>query len=158
MLNDLSTYLRGFNRSLHAIQAAIIVVLDNDDRDVNRFRIELESIATQNKITVDHVFCIAVEEIEAWMLGDEIAILSAYPKARAQILHSYRQDSICGTWEVLADVVYPGGIDKLKKECSSYIEIGKIKAEWAKNIGIHMILIQINHLVLNFLFQKLKNA
>ena len=36
LLNDLSTYLRGFNRSLHAIQAAIIVVLDNDDRDVKR--------------------------------------------------------------------------------------------------------------------------
>lgn len=77
LLNDLATYLRGFNKSLQHIRAAIIVVLDNDDRDIDAFSSELESVAVYNKITIDHVFCIAVEEVEAWLLGDEKALLAA---------------------------------------------------------------------------------
>lgn len=138
LLNDLATYLRGFNRSLQNMPAAIVVVMDNDDRDTAAFAAELDRVAVQNRITIDHVFCIAVEEMEAWLLGDERAILAAYPNARLSHLHAYEQDSICGTWEVLADVVYPGGRAKMKKACQAYGEIGKIKCEWAANIGSHM--------------------
>lgn len=138
LLNDLATYMRGFNRSFQNYAAVIVVVLDNDNRDTDAFREELEKVAQQNMITVDHIFCIAVEEVEAWLLGDEAAILAAYPHAKNQALHSYVQDSICGTWEVLANVVYPGGCDKMKKTCQAYGEIGKLKTEWAKNIGQYM--------------------
>lgn len=138
LLNDLATYLRGFNRSLYRIPSVIIVVVDNDDRNTEGFRKELEEVAQKNMIVVDHVFCIAVEEVEAWLLGDEQALLTAYPQAKLHILHSYIQDSICGTWEVLADVVYPGGRQKMQKEHLSFIEIGRLKSEWAKNIGIYM--------------------
>lgn len=138
LLNDLATYLRGFNKSLQNFPAVIVVVLDNDDHNPDAFRKELEQVAQQNMITTDHIFCIAVEEVEAWLLGDEAAILAAYPHAKTQPLHSYVQDSICGTWEVLADVVYPGGCAKLKRNCQSYGEIGKLKTEWAKNIGQYM--------------------
>ncbi len=138
LLNDLATYLRGFNKSLQNISAAIVVVVDNDDRDTAEFAAELHRVAEQNCITTDHVFCIAVEEMEAWLLGDERAILAAYPDAKAAHLRSYEQDSICGTWEVLADVVYPGGLAKMKKNCQAYGEIGKLKCEWAANIGRHM--------------------
>lgn len=138
MLNDLTTYLRGFNKSLQYISSVIIVVLDNDTRNTEEFLVELNRVAQQNMIAVDHVFCIAVEEVEAWLLGDEAAILAAYPLAKIQQLHTYVQDSICDTWEILADVVYPGGVSKLKKECSTYIEIGKCKSEWAQKIGNHM--------------------
>lgn len=138
LLNDLATYLRGFNKSLQYIPAVIFVVVDNDTRNTDEFLAELNQVAQQNMIAVDHVFCIAIEEVEAWLLGDETAILAAYPLAKIQQLHTYVQDSICGTWEVLADVVYPGGVSKLKKECSTYIEIGKCKSEWAQKIGSHM--------------------
>lgn len=138
LLNDLATYLRGFNKSLQKFPAVIIVVLDNDDRNTEKFKLELEDVARKNMIFVDHVFCIAVEEVEAWLLGDERALLAAYPEAKIQILHAYVQDSICGTWEVLADAVYPDGSQKLHKEHVSFMEIGKLKAEWARNIGIHM--------------------
>ena len=138
LLNDLTTYLRGFNKSLQYIPAVIIVVLDNDTRNTEEFLNELNQVAIQNMIRIDHVFCIAIEEVEAWLLGDESAILAAYPTAKLQPLHTYVQDSICGTWEVLADIVYPGGVSKLKKECPTYIEIGKCKNEWAQKIGIHM--------------------
>ena len=138
LLNDLATYLRGFNKRLQNISAAIVVVLDNDDRDTEKFKHELEDVARKNMILMDYIFCIAVEEVEAWLLGDEQALLSAYPKAKIQVLRTYVQDSICGTWEVLADAVYPGGSQKLHKEHFSFMEISKLKAEWARNIGIHM--------------------
>ena len=140
LLNDLATYLKGFSKSLQNIQAAIIVVLDNDDRDTNNFQRQLREIAEQNEIKTDHVFCIAVEEVEAWLLGDEEAVKAAYPSAKLQVLHSYVQDSICGTWEVLADTVYPGGLAKFRKNCPTYVDVGKYKTIWAKEIGIHMII------------------
>lgn len=138
LLNDLATYLAGFSRSLVGIDAAVFIVLDNDDRDPAVFRAELEAVALSRMITIDHVFCLAIEEMEAWFLGDEAALLQAYPNAKIAALRSYEQDSICGTWEVLADAVYPGGCRKLKKENPSYTGIGKVKNEWAKKIGQFM--------------------
>lgn len=138
LLNDLATYMRGFNKSLQNFPAAIVVVLDNDTRNTQEFLNELQTVADQNMIVVDHVFCIAVEEVEAWLLGDERAILAAYPSVKTQIIRTYTQDSICGTWEILADAVYPGGITRFKKDCPTFVEVGRYKYEWAKNIGAHM--------------------
>ena len=45
-------------------------------------------------------------------------------------------DEICGTWERLADIVYPGGASTLKEK--GHQEIGKMKSEWAVNIGQHI--------------------
>ena len=136
LLNDLATYMRGFCKSLQHIEASLFVVLDNDDRNTKVFRSELESVAQQNQISMDYVFCIAIEEVEAWLLGDRIAIENAYPHLNNQILKHYVQDSICGTWELLANVVHKGGLSKLKN--ASFHEIGRLKCEWAKNIGQYM--------------------
>lgn len=138
LLNDLTTYLRGFNKKLTGIDATIVVMLDNDERCTDAFRKELEEIIINNNITVDHILAIAVEEMEAWLLGDINALYEAYPNAKKNIVLSYKQDSICGTWETLANAIYPGGLVKMKKECPTYIEKGKIKAEWAARIGKHM--------------------
>ncbi len=116
------------------------MVLDNDTRDTEKFRAELNEISVKHRIEVDHVYCIAVEEAEAWLLGDEDALIKAYPAAKMQSLRMYEQDSICGTWEILADVVYPGGSVKMKKDCPTYMEIGKYKSEWARRIGEYMSL------------------
>ena len=156
LLNDLATYLRGFNRSLQGIPAAIVVVLDNDDRQGEAFREELENVARQNMILADHVFCIAVEEVEAWLLGDQKALTAAYPAARSQVLREYVQDSICGTWEVLADAIYPGGIARIKKNHLSYMEIGRLKSEWARQIGIHMDLQNNASPSFNYFIQEIK--
>lgn len=138
LLTDLPQYLRAFDASLKGIEACIIIVLDNDTRDTKLFEQELESQARRAMISIDHVFCIAVEEMEAWLLGDEKALFKAYPYAREGKYKEYIQDSICGTWEILADVVFKGGIKKFKKECPTYREVGKYKAEWAEQIGTHM--------------------
>ena len=135
LLNDLAIYMRGFNKSLQGMDSVLVIVVDNDDRIPDEFIRELEGVASCNQINIDYAFCIAIEEIEAWLLGDEKALLEAYPSARVSVLHNYIQDSICGTWEVLADVLYKGGYDKLKQNSSSYAEIGKVKCEWADRIG-----------------------
>lgn len=54
LLNDLATYLRGFNRSLQNIPAAIFIVLDNDDRDTGEFRQQMEDVAPKNMIQIDN--------------------------------------------------------------------------------------------------------
>lgn len=156
LLNDLATYLRGFNKSLQSFPSVIVVVLDNDDHNTQELQDSLESVATQNMIDVDHVFCIAVEEVEAWLLGDESAITAAYPNVKLPVLHSYEQDSICGTWEKLADAIYPGGYAKLIKNAVSYAEIGRIKAEWSKNIGAYMEFDSNKSPSFNFFFSEIK--
>lgn len=137
LLNDLPMYLRAFNKVLRDMRdSVLIIVLDNDKRDVRQFREELNDVAVFNNISCDYVFCIAVKELEAWMLGDEEAIKEAYPDAKMQHIKRYYQDGICETWEVLADIVYPHGHAKLKKNAGgSYSLIGKMKCEWADKIG-----------------------
>lgn len=138
LLNDLATYLRGFQRSLQGLDAIQVIVLDNDDHDPGIFLKELEEVAKKNSISMDHLFCLAVEEVEAWLLGDEMAIQKAYPAYKKNVLHSYEQDEICGTWELLADVIFKGGIREIRRRKMSYMEIGKLKSEWADRIGEYM--------------------
>jgi hypothetical protein len=137
LLNDLPMFLRAFDKILQSMDhAALFVVLDNDKRDTETFKKQLEEVAQNNMVLADHVFCIAVKEMEAWLLGDMSAIEAAYPNSKKTIACRYEQDGICDTWEVLADMVYPGGLKKLKKLAGfSYYEMGKAKAEWADAIG-----------------------
>lgn len=137
LLNNLHIYLRGFDKSLSSMEhAAIIVVLDNDQREIETFRHDLEQVAKESVMLTDYVFCIAVKEMEAWLLGDEDAIERAYPLIKKKYIKAYEQDGICDTWEVLANMVYPGGLIGLRKKAkSSYSETGKAKCEWADRIG-----------------------
>ncbi len=140
LLNNLRSYLRGFDKSLRNMDhAAIVVVLDNDKRDCEDFKSELERVANETMLLTDHVFCIAVKEMEAWLLGDECAVLEAYPNARKKYLKDYEQDGICDTWEVLANMLYPGGLAGLKKKkAAGQNVVGKAKCEWADKIGKHL--------------------
>jgi len=79
LLNQLPRLLQGYgktfksNRSLYAV----IVVCDLDDRDFRSFLNELNAVL-DNCTEVPLVsFCLAIEEGEAWLLGDIQAVLSA---------------------------------------------------------------------------------
>ena len=140
LLNDLGMYLRAFDKKLSSLRnSAIVIVLDNDLRDTNTFKKELELLAKKNLTVTDHIFSIAVKEIEAWLLGDVNAIESAYPKIKKSALRYYVQDGLVDTWETLANAVYPGGLKGLRKKAGdSYSEIGRTKMEWADRIGRFM--------------------
>jgi hypothetical protein len=112
---------------------AVIVVLDADARDCVTFLAELRSLAASCNATHLVTFRLAIEETEAWSLGDRAALQQAYPKARMRALDHYVQDSICGTWELVAEAVHPGGSRAIKQ--AGWPLPGQIKHEWADRIG-----------------------
>ena len=93
----------------------MVVVLDNDSRDCKKFLAELRAILNRCDPAPITLFRLAIEEMEAWFLGDRHALLAAYPRAKKDVLGRYEQDSICGTWELLADAIYPGGQAAVRK-------------------------------------------
>jgi len=110
-----------------------VVVVDLDLRVCTDLKEEMLDVlrACESKPVV--LFRIAIEEIEAWMLGDRQSVEQAYPKARRKVLDSYVQDSVCGTWELLADAVHQGGSRSLKKQ--GWPRLGQVKCEWAQRIA-----------------------
>ena len=132
LLERLPRILQGYGQSLSDL-AAVIVVVDLDDRDCMVFKSELIDVLNSCNPRPKTLFRIAIEESEAWLLGDREAVIGGFPNAKEPILDSYVQDSICGTWEVLADAVYPGGSTRLVT--LGYPDIGIAKCEWAKLIA-----------------------
>lgn len=137
LLNNLPPMLRAYGKTFRGYgpdyPAAVIVVCDLDTRDHDAFVNQLEGLLADCDPKPNTLFRIAIEEGEAWLLGDRAAVESAYPDAKAAVLDAYVQDSICGTWEVMAEAVHPKGAADLRRK--GYPEAGRIKCEWASNIG-----------------------
>ena len=136
LLDRLPKLVRGYGKSLQDLHAAVVVVVDLDDKDCMVFKQEMLDILNTCNPQPTTLFRIAIEEGEAWLLGDRNAVKAAYPRAKKQVLNAYVQDSICGTWEKLADAVYPGGSQKLKQ--LGFPHTGQAKCEWANNIAPHL--------------------
>jgi hypothetical protein len=140
LLDQLPRLLRGFGKTFlkypNDSPAVVIVVCDLDRKCLKEFRAELYDLLDSCFPKPETRFCIAVEEGEAWLLGDIEAVKLAYPKAKKTSLNSYVNDSICNTWECLADAVYPGGSKELSKK--GWQVIGKEKSIWAEKISPHI--------------------
>ncbi len=136
LLDRLPKLLKGYGKSLQDNSASVIVVVDLDDKDCLAFKQQMIDILDICNPKPTALFRIAIEEGEAWLLGDHNAVKAAYPVALDRVLSDYVQDSICGTWEILADAVYPGGSQQLKE--LGWPHIGQTKCEWARNISPHI--------------------
>ncbi|MFP3091525.1 DUF4276 family protein [Treponema sp. TIM-1] len=138
LLEQLPRLLGGYGKTYNkpGYNAVVIVVVDCDDRDCKEFKQDLNQVLESCNPRPNAFFRIAVEEIEAWLLGDKQALCWAYPRYNQQLYAAYDQDSIIGTWEKLADIILPDSSTELKK--AAYFEIGWQKSEWAKTIGKHM--------------------
>jgi len=136
LLQNLPGALRAYGKSLQYGSCAVIVVVDLDDRDCTSFKSELLTILNACNPKPNTLFRIAIEEGEAWLLGDRAAVQTAYPQAKTRVLNSYIQDSICGTWEKLADAIHPGGAESIKKQ--GWPSAGQAKCEWARKIAPYM--------------------
>ena len=157
LMENLPKVLKGFGRTQAALQASnpfvVIVVCDLDNNCLHEFRNQLLNILYQCNPMPDVRFCIAVEEGESWLLGDPSAIRAAYPNIREDIINHYIQDSICGTWELLADAIYSGGSQALKEK--GWQSIGMEKSTWAKKITPYMTLDRNNSASFNYFKNKL---
>ncbi len=142
LLDRLPRLLQGYGKAFSSHAATVIVVCDLDNRCLKAFRSELVKVLNACDPKPKACFCFAVEEGaveegEAWFLGDIAAIVQAYPGARRSILENYVNDSICGTWETLADAItHPGGAAALSGK--GWKAVGREKAQWAANISPHM--------------------
>lgn len=136
LLDRLPRLLAGYGRTFaqypEGYRATVVVVCDLDDKCLKEFRQELLAVLNACNPQPETRFCIAVEEGEAWLLGDIAAVKTAYPGARDDVLDRYENDSICGTWELLADAVYAGGSGELKKK--GFQAVGKEKSAWSEKI------------------------
>lgn len=140
LLDRLPKLLQGYGRTFagnySSYPAAVILVCDLDDKCLTTFRQGLFDVLNACNPKPETRFCIAIEEGEAWLLGDIPAIKTAYPKAKDNVLNGYENDSICGTWELLADAVVIHGSRALKKR--GWQAVGMQKSTWAENIAPHM--------------------
>ncbi|MBA4368214.1 MAG: hypothetical protein C0403_11335 [Desulfobacterium sp.] len=135
LLDQLPRVLRGYGKTPGI--DAVVIVLDTDTRGCADFLKELKIMADACGPHSDNtMFRLAIEEIEAWYFGDREALLAAYPKAKVDVLGRYIQDSICGTWELLADALFKGGSAAIRKD--GWPLPGQVKHEWAKKIGPFM--------------------
>ncbi|MDR1934910.1 MAG: DUF4276 family protein, partial [Candidatus Accumulibacter sp.] len=131
LLDQLPRILRGYGNTPGI--DAVVIVLDADRRNCADFLVELKTLAAGCNSVPNTLFRLAIEEMEAWYLGDRQALIAAYPRAKVAMLNQYHQDSVCGTWELLADAVHPGGSAAIKK--AGWPLPGQIKCEWAEKIG-----------------------
>lgn len=140
LLTQLPRLLRGYGNTFATYPsdspAAVILVCDLDGQSLQEFRQQLFSVLNECNPAPEARFCIAIEEGEAWILGDIEAIKAAYPKAKDKVLNDYVNDSICGTWERLADAVFPGGRRALSSK--GWQATGAEKSAWATKIAPHM--------------------
>lgn len=140
LLDQLPRLLRGYGNAFSAYpdgyRAAVILVCDLDDGCLKTLREELFAILNACKPQPETRFCIAIEEGEAWFLGDIPAVKAVYPRAKDNVLQTYVNDSVCGTWERLADAVFPGGAQALSAK--GWQAVGAEKSVWSERIAPHM--------------------
>lgn len=134
LLSQLPRLLTGYGQTPG--YDAVVVVVDSDTRNCKEFLAELNAVLQQCTPAPRTLFRLAIEEMEAWILGDRQALLTAYPKAKKEVLARYAQDSVCGTWELLADAIHPGGHAAIQK--AGWPLPGQVKVEWARKISPHM--------------------
>lgn len=131
LLPNLPILLRNYAKQANI--GGVIVVCDTDDTDCVVFLNELKHVAKVSGADAIAMFRLAIEETEAWFLGDKQALLEAYPRAKKRLLNAYVQDSVCGTWERLADIVHSGGSRAILK--AGWPASGTVKHKWADEIG-----------------------
>jgi hypothetical protein len=154
LLDQLPKILRGYSKTPN--YGTVVIICDLDNKNKEKFLSELQDLSNLCNPKSKVFFCLAIEEFEAWYLGDLKAVREAYPKAKNKVLNNYKNDEICGTWEVLADAVYPGGSKKLKKEV--WNAAGEQKSVWAETISPHMNVDNNRSPSFNEMYAQLKDA
>jgi hypothetical protein len=137
LMDLLAAKLRAYTLAFQPDELLLVVVIDADAEPPDKVYAELEHLVRKFGKPLPYVIGISIEEIEAWLLGDPQAIRAAYPEASLKKIASYRQDSICGTWEVLASVIVGRDADRIIR--IGYPAVGQYKQEWSRNIAPFLV-------------------
>ncbi|NOY90539.1 MAG: DUF4276 family protein [Deltaproteobacteria bacterium] len=112
LLDQLPAKLRGFANA-GSPPPGVLVLIDADDDDCIDLAACIRRAADAVAPDLPVVVCIAVEETEAFYLGDLAALERAYPNADMEMARAYAPDSVCGTWELFGEVIGDGGGNKV---------------------------------------------
>lgn len=133
LLHQLPAKLRAYSKTPEE-NRIVIVLLDLDDKNMDTFLRQLNHLLVFCENDFKPLFEFAVEELEAWYLGDRNALLLYNPNMRLNVLEEYQQDAICGTWELLLKADDPALLRQGKR--NKYIL--EKKRDWAKGITVNM--------------------
>lgn len=136
LMDLLPAKVRAYAEIYDPAELILVVVMDADDEDPNQVYRRLEKILLDFGDRLAYVIGISVEETESWLLADAQAISRAYPQADLALLNQYEQDSIVGTWEFLAAVLYGKDADRIID--IGYPAVGQYKHEWARRISPYL--------------------
>lgn len=123
LLRRLPARLRGYARWIDTARTRIVVLVDEDRADGLRLKATLERAAeqagllTRSRVGSEGAFAvlnrIAVEELEAWFIGDPAAVRSAYPGVSPNFERRARfrlPDQVPGgTWRALEKLLQEAG-------------------------------------------------
>jgi hypothetical protein len=141
LLRKLPDRLKGY-RSWIPDDWRILILCDQDNEDCRELKRKLENHAVLSGFTTksssnSNQFIvlnrIAIEELEAWFLGDPQAIKKAYPRVPTSFISQKRyrvpDDIPEGTWEALQALLqnfdyHVGGLNKVEaaRQISQYLE------------------------------------
>ncbi len=82
----------------------VLVLVDADDDDCRVLKSELKSVVDAVS-PLKAIVRIAIEEVEAFYLGDLRALKAAFPAADMNTARAYEPDSIVGTAELFSRIV-----------------------------------------------------
>ncbi|HYU31861.1 MAG TPA: DUF4276 family protein [Thermoanaerobaculia bacterium] len=105
LLDQLPAKLRAYGKSLDPATDRVLILVDAHDDPCRELKQRMIAALEQCHPRPFVLFWIAIEETEAFYLGDPAAIRRAFPQARFQRMKSYVQDSVCGTWELFQRVI-----------------------------------------------------
>lgn len=138
LLHNLPAKLRAYGNEEDE-SLVVVVLVDLDDRQsCIDFKNQLVALLNCCDKKPNVLFRIAIEELEAWYLGDTNALRQSYPEAKLEKLADYVQDSQNGTWEILAEIVHPGGLNELHAKGKRSPLVREEKVKWAKTIAPYM--------------------
>jgi len=113
VLDQLPAKLRAYATALNPQADGVLVLVDADDDTAEDLAQAIQNAAAHCAPALRVKVCVAVEETEAYYLGDLEALKRAYPWADMATARAYVPDSICGTWELFGRVVADGGGNKV---------------------------------------------
>lgn len=113
MLDLLPATLRAFGESLDRDSEAVLVLVDADEDDCRKLKADLTAMAATIDPCPRVIFRIAVEETEAFYLGDLAGLRSAFPDADMPKARAYANDTVCRTAELFDAVVRDGSMNKV---------------------------------------------